>query len=88
MPVPRLRGRAKALCKIPAGETCSYTELAARVGRPTAVRAVASACGANQLAVVIPCHRAVRSDGTLSGYRWGKPRKQALLEREGSLPTL
>jgi AraC family transcriptional regulator of adaptative response/methylated-DNA-[protein]-cysteine methyltransferase len=83
-----LRGTAfqqrvwQALRDIPPGRTLSYTELAARVGRPEAVRAVASACAANTLAVAIPCHRVVRSDGTLSGYRWGVERKRALLRRE------
>jgi AraC family transcriptional regulator of adaptative response/methylated-DNA-[protein]-cysteine methyltransferase len=60
----------------------SYTELAARIGAPKAVRAVASACAANPLAVAIPCHRVVRADGGLAGYRWGVERKQALLTRE------
>lgn len=73
----------KALREIPVGETVSYTELADRVGRPRAVRAVARACAANSLAVVIPCHRVVRRDGSLSGYRWGTERKRALLVREG-----
>lgn len=67
---------------IPAGSTVSYAELARRIGAPRAVRAVAQACGANALAVIVPCHRVVRSDGTLSGYRWGAGRKRALLERE------
>ena len=70
------------LRKIPCGETRSYTALAEAVGRPDAVRAVASAIAANRHAVVIPCHRVVRSDGQLSGYRWGPNRKRALLERE------
>jgi len=70
------------LREIPAGETVSYTELAARIGAPRAVRAVAQACGANTLAVAIPCHRVVRSDGGLSGYRWGVERKRILLARE------
>ena len=74
----------EALRAIPAGKTVSYAELAAKVGRPKAVRAVAGACAANRLAVVIPCHRVVRSDGNLSGYRWGMERKRALLEREAS----
>jgi AraC family transcriptional regulator of adaptative response/methylated-DNA-[protein]-cysteine methyltransferase len=73
----------QALRDIPPGETVSYTELAKRIGAPKSVRAVASACAANALAVAIPCHRVVRSDGGLSGYRWGVERKRALLEREG-----
>lgn len=72
----------QALSRIPAGSTLSYAELAQRVGAPSAVRAVAGACAANVLAVAIPCHRVVRSDGSLSGYRWGIERKQALLQRE------
>jgi len=71
-----------ALRDIPAGQVLSYTELASRIGLPKAVRAVASACAANRLAVAVPCHRVVRSDGTLSGYAWGVERKRALLERE------
>ena len=74
---------AKALRDIPAGRTLSYADLACRLGLPKAVRAVAQACGANPLAVALPCHRVVRSDGSLSGYRWGVERKRALLEREG-----
>lgn len=72
----------EALCAIPAGQTLSYTELARRVGRPAAVRAVAAACAANRIAVAIPCHRVVRSDGGLAGYRWGIARKRELIERE------
>ncbi|AMO99056.1 methylated-DNA-[]-cysteine S-methyltransferase family protein [Collimonas arenae] len=72
----------QALREIPIGSTASYAEIAARIGAPKAVRAVAQACGANSLAVAIPCHRVVRSDGALSGYRWGVERKRALLERE------
>ena len=72
----------QALRRIPAGETVSYTDIARRIGRPEAVRAVAQACASNALAVAIPCHRVVRSDGSLSGYRWGVERKRALLERE------
>lgn len=72
----------QALRDIPAGRTASYTEIAERIGAPTSARAVAQACGANALAVAIPCHRVVRSDGALSGYRWGVERKRALLERE------
>lgn len=72
----------QALRDIPPGSTVSYAELARRIGAPDAVRAVGSACGANVLAVAIPCHRVVRSDGGLSGYRWGVERKQSLLARE------
>lgn len=72
----------QALSAIPAGRTVSYKELAALVGLPGGARAVAGACAANALAVAIPCHRVVRNDGALSGYRWGVERKQALLERE------
>ncbi|WP_183480421.1 methylated-DNA--[protein]-cysteine S-methyltransferase [Komagataeibacter kakiaceti] len=72
----------QALCAIPCGATVTYAELAARVGRPGAARAVAGACAANMLAVVIPCHRVIRGDGSLSGYRWGAARKRLLLERE------
>ncbi|TRX75382.1 bifunctional DNA-binding transcriptional regulator/O6-methylguanine-DNA methyltransferase Ada [Pseudomonas mangiferae] len=72
----------QALREIPAGRTLSYAEVAACIGSPRAVRAVAQACGANRLAVAIPCHRVVRSDGGLSGYRWGVERKRLLLERE------
>lgn len=72
----------QALRKIPAGSTMSYSDIAARIGTPKAVRAVAGACAANVLAVAIPCHRVVRSDGTLSGYRWGVERKRALLQLE------
>jgi AraC family transcriptional regulator, regulatory protein of adaptative response / methylated-DNA-[protein]-cysteine methyltransferase len=76
----------QALRDIPAGTTVSYAELARRIGVPRAVRAVASACAANALAVAIPCHRVVRSDGALAGYRWGVERKRALLERESRTP--
>ncbi|MCW7540214.1 bifunctional DNA-binding transcriptional regulator/O6-methylguanine-DNA methyltransferase Ada [Aquabacterium sp. A7-Y] len=72
----------QALRQIPPGQTVSYTELARRIGQPNSVRAVAQACGANALAVAIPCHRVVRHDGGLSGYRWGVERKRALLELE------
>lgn len=72
----------QALRDIPAGSTASYTEIARRIGAPKAVRAVAGACSANTLAVAIPCHRVVRNDGAVSGYRWGVERKQALLARE------
>lgn len=72
----------QALREIPVGCTASYAEIAARIGAPKAVRAVAQACAANSLAVAIPCHRVIRSDGSESGYRWGVERKRALLERE------
>ena len=72
----------QALRKIPAGSTQSYSDVAKRIGAPKAVRAVAQACAANALAIAIPCHRVVRSDGALSGYRWGVERKRALLARE------
>lgn len=73
----------QALREVPAGSTASYTEIAQRVGTPKAVRAVAAACAANPLAVAIPCHRVIRNDGALSGYRWGVERKRALIAREG-----
>ena len=73
----------QALRGIPAGETASYAEIAERIGAPKAVRAVAQACGANPVAVAIPCHRVVRSDGDISGYHWGVERKRMLLDREG-----
>jgi len=72
----------QALREIPAGATVSYTEIARRISSPRSVRAVAQACAANKLAVAIPCHRVVRNDGGLSGYRWGVERKRALLDRE------
>jgi AraC family transcriptional regulator, regulatory protein of adaptative response / methylated-DNA-[protein]-cysteine methyltransferase len=72
----------EALRKIPAGSTASYAEIAQRIGAPKSVRAVAQACAANALAVAIPCHRVVRTDGGLSGYRWGVERKRTLLDRE------
>ena len=75
----------QALQKIPAGSTASYADIAERIGSPKAVRAVALACAANTLAVAIPCHRVVRHDGALSGYRWGAERKRALLEREAQI---
>ncbi|WP_339487232.1 bifunctional DNA-binding transcriptional regulator/O6-methylguanine-DNA methyltransferase Ada [Pseudomonas sp. EL_65y_Pfl2_R95] len=83
-----LRGTAfqervwQALRNIPVGTTASYAEIAKLIGAPKSFRAVAQACGANKLAVAIPCHRVVRSDGNLSGYRWGIERKRQLLERE------
>ncbi len=71
-----------ALMKIPAGETRSYAEVAVAIGAPTSARAVASACAHNRVAIVVPCHRVIRGDGSLGGYRWGLPMKQRLLERE------
>lgn len=72
----------QALMEIPAGSTVTYSDVAKRIGHPTAVRAVAQACAANKIAIAIPCHRVVRNDGSLSGYRWGIDRKRALLKRE------
>lgn len=85
-----LRGTAfqqrvwRALREIPAGSTMSYREIAQRIGAPKSVRAVGQACGANRIAIAIPCHRVVRTDGDLSGYRWGIERKRALLAREAA----
>ncbi|HET6836855.1 MAG TPA: methylated-DNA--[protein]-cysteine S-methyltransferase [Gemmatimonadales bacterium] len=72
----------RALRQIPAGSTATYSDIALRIGAPRAVRAVARACGANPVAVAIPCHRIVRRDGSLAGYRWGTNRKRELLRRE------
>jgi AraC family transcriptional regulator of adaptative response/methylated-DNA-[protein]-cysteine methyltransferase len=72
----------RELREIPAGTTTSYTEIARRIGAPKALRAVAGACAANVLAIAIPCHRVLRSNGSLSGYRWGMERKRQLIERE------
>lgn len=72
----------QALREIPVGTTATYSEIAERIGMPKAVRAVAAACAANKIAVAIPCHRVVRNDGSLSGYRWGVERKRKLIERE------
>jgi AraC family transcriptional regulator of adaptative response/methylated-DNA-[protein]-cysteine methyltransferase len=71
-----------ALMKIPPGQTRSYAGLAAQLGQPAAARAVASACAHNRVAIVVPCHRVIRGDGSLGGYRWGLPLKQQLLQRE------
>jgi AraC family transcriptional regulator of adaptative response/methylated-DNA-[protein]-cysteine methyltransferase len=71
-----------AVQRIPPGSTATYTDIARQIGMPGAVRAVAQACGANTLAVAIPCHRVIRNDGSLSGYRWGVERKRTLLARE------
>jgi AraC family transcriptional regulator of adaptative response/methylated-DNA-[protein]-cysteine methyltransferase len=85
-----LRGTAfqervwQALREIPAGSTATYSEIAEKIGRPAAVRAVAGACAANLVAVAIPCHRVILAGGGLSGYRWGVERKRALLDREAA----
>lgn len=77
----------QALREIPSGRTASYADIAQRIGQPGASRAVARACAANPIAVAIPCHRVVRTDGSISGYRWGVERKQALLLLEGAQPA-
>lgn len=73
----------RALQQIPAGTTVSYAEIAKKIGSPKSLRAVANACAANNIAVAIPCHRVVRTDGSLSGYAWGIDRKRVLIDREG-----
>lgn len=78
----------RALQRIPEGATRSYQAVAEELGRPTAARAVARACASNRIAVLIPCHRVVRGDGALGGYRWGIARKAALLAREGARPAV
>lgn len=74
----------EALRSVPAGQTCSYSDIAKMIGAPQAVRAVAGACAANSLALAIPCHRIVRRDGAISGYRWGVERKKILLHKEAN----
>lgn len=73
-----------ALMRIPSGETRSYADIAAELGAPSAARAVAGACARNRIAVLVPCHRVVRGDGSAGGYRWGLPLKRRLLQREGA----
>jgi AraC family transcriptional regulator of adaptative response/methylated-DNA-[protein]-cysteine methyltransferase len=75
----------EALRAIPAGETRTYQAVARAAGSPRAIRAVGAACAANRVAVLVPCHRVIRADGSLAGYRWGPRRKAALLEREGAI---
>jgi len=75
----------EALRKIKCGQTATYSDIAKAIGKPKAARAVASACAANPLAVVVPCHRVVRSTGEISGYRWGVERKKSLLNLERQL---
>ena len=77
----------QALCRIPAGETRSYSELTASLGDPKAVRAVARANGANEISLLVPCHRVIGKNGALTGYRWGLTRKQAMLSAEGWAPA-
>jgi AraC family transcriptional regulator of adaptative response/methylated-DNA-[protein]-cysteine methyltransferase len=77
----------RALQKIPPGRTSTYREIAAVLGQPRAVRAVAQACATNKLALLVPCHRVVRSDGDLAGYRWGIERKRELIARERGAAT-
>ena len=77
----------QALMRIPPGQTRSYAEIAAELGQPRAVRAVARACASNRVAVLVPCHRVIRGDGSLGGYRWGLPRKRELLARESGQAT-
>jgi AraC family transcriptional regulator of adaptative response/methylated-DNA-[protein]-cysteine methyltransferase len=75
----------RALREIPVGATATYGEIARRIGRPDSVRAVGAACGANPIAIIIPCHRVVGKDGSLTGYEWGIDKKRMLLEREGAI---
>lgn len=78
----------RKLLEIPRGETRTYTQLAAEVGRPKAVRAVGAACGSNRIGVLVPCHRVIATDGSLAGYRWGLDRKRALLAYEARVPSV
>ena len=78
----------QAIAQIPLGETRTYQELSRSIGMPSAVRAVANACGANRLAILIPCHRVIETGGALGGYRWGSKWKSALLEAESALLPL
>ena len=71
-----------SLKKIPYGETCTYKDVANQINKPKSVRAVGNACGANPVALIVPCHRVVKNDGSLSGYRWGIERKKKLLNLE------
>jgi AraC family transcriptional regulator of adaptative response/methylated-DNA-[protein]-cysteine methyltransferase len=88
-PAPPFQRRVwQALQAIPYGSTRTYSQVAQAIGQPAAVRAVASACAANPVALVIPCHRVVRESGELSGYRWGLPRKRALLALEAAQQRL
>ena len=77
----------RALREIPVGATITYSDLAHRIGKPQSVRAVAAACGANPIAVIVPCHRVIGKDGSLTGYAWGIDKKRMLLERERALRT-
>ena len=72
------------LQKIPCGTTKTYTQIARALGKPRSIRAVARACATNPVSIVVPCHRVIRTDGTLAGYRWGLQRKEKLLQREGA----
>ena len=74
--------KRQELQRIPYGSTRTYSQIAQRIGRPTAARAVARACATNPVSLVVPCHRVIREDGNLAGYRWGLKRKQALLAKE------
>lgn len=78
----------EAIQSIPRGETATYSDIAKAIGKPKAVRAVANACAANSIAVLIPCHRVIRNDGSLGGYRWGKTKKSELLHKENNLGTI